>query len=58
MVNMGGKSRLKVKENNVAKTLTRTSYFISFLSRQNNDPKDILFMAMELSRTTQLADPS
>lgn len=58
MVNMGKKSRLKVKENNVPKTLTRTNYFISFLSRQNNDPKDILFMAMQLSRTTQLDDPS
>lgn len=52
MVNMGGKSRLKVKEIIVAKTHIRTSYFISFLSRQNNDPKDKLVHG-HVSRTTQ-----
>lgn len=52
MVNMGKNAKLKVKEN-VAKTSMRTSYSISFLSRQNNDPKDIFFVAMLLSRTTQ-----
>lgn len=57
MVHMRKKSRLKEIQNNIAKILIGTSYFISFLSRQNNDPKDILFKATLLSRTTKLDEP-